>query len=88
MLRPESNVELNTAPVDSNLDAPRHHIFLSNSVEHDVDGADEDLPDAVETEETAEDIKVFSLKCRRPPLSLLHVFHVVKVEKQLPRKFF
>lgn len=51
MLRPERDVELNPAPFYSDLYPSSHHVFLPDPIENDVDCADENLPDAVETEE-------------------------------------
>jgi hypothetical protein len=64
VLRPERDVKLNAAPLDGNLNPPRHDVLLPDTIEDDVDGANEDLPDAVEAEEVTENVEVFSLECR------------------------
>jgi hypothetical protein len=87
VLRPEGNVKLYAAPVNGNFDASCYDVFLPYPVKHDINSADEDFPHAVETEEMPENIEVSSLPRCRPSLSLLHVFHVVQLEKEISCEF-
>ena len=60
----------------------------AHAVEDDVDGADEDLPDAVEREEVPEEVEVLSLPGLGPLDALPHVLHVVDLHKELTGQFF
>ena len=51
VLRPEHDVDVEAEPVDRDLHALGDGVDPADAIEDDVDGADEDLPDAVEREE-------------------------------------
>ena len=61
MLRPEQDIDVQAEPVDCDLHALRDRIDPADAIEDDVDGADEDLPDAIEREEVAEEVEVLAL---------------------------
>lgn len=81
MLRPKLYIKLHPQPTHSYLDSSSNCVLLPNSIEHDIDRADENLPHAINAEEVSEEIEVLSLKCLGPSLTLLHIFHVMKLEK-------
>ncbi len=86
MLRPEQDIDVEAKPVDRDLHALGDGIDSADAIEDDVDGADEDLPDAVEREEVSEEVEVLSLPSFGPLDPLAHVLHVVDLHEELPAK--
>lgn len=86
MLAPEGHVHVEAAPVHGDLEAARNRILFAHAIEHDVDRANEDLPQAVQAEEVAEHIEVLALQRARPALALLHVTQCVHLKEQLARQ--
>jgi hypothetical protein len=84
VLRPEHDVDVEAEPVDRDLHALRDGVDPADAVEDDVDGADEDLPEAVEREEVPEKVEVLALPRLGPLDPLAHVLHVVNLHEQLP----
>lgn len=83
MLRPEHDVDVEAEPVDRDLHALGDGVDPADAIEDDVDGADEDLPDAVEREEVAEEVEVLALPSLGPLDALAHVLHVVDLHEEL-----
>ena len=73
LLRPDGHVDVEPKPVDQNVESLCDRVDLAHTVEHNVDGRDEDLPDAVGREEIAEDVKVFALQGSWPFHTSAHI---------------
>ena len=84
---PEKNIDVQAEPVHRDLHALGDWIDTSDSVENDVDGADEDLPGAVEWKEVAQEVEVLALPRLGPVDPFPHVLHVVNLHEQLPVQF-
>ena len=84
---PEKNIDVQAEPVHRDLHTLGDRIDTADSVENDVDGADEDLPSAVEWKEVTQEVEVLALPRLGPVDPFPHVLHVVNLHKQLPVQF-
>ena len=82
LLGPDRHVHIDAEPVDEDVKGLGDGIHLAHAVKHDVDGGDEDLPDAVDGEEIAEEVEVSALPRGGPFVSLPHVLQIVRLRKK------
>ena len=57
-----THIKLNAQPVDGDINAFGHGVRLPDAIEDDVDGADDNLPQAVHGEHIAHDVEVFAFE--------------------------
>ena len=77
-------IDVDPEPVDQDVECLGDRVHLADPVEHDVDGGDEDLPGAVDREEVAEEVEVFSLTRLAPLHPLQRILQLVCLEEQEP----
>lgn len=62
MLTPEGYIHFEAAPMHSNFNSTGDWIFLAHPIKYNIDGANEYLPQTVQTEEMPEHIEIFALQ--------------------------
>ena len=82
------NVNVQTKPVNGYFHAFGDWIHSSNSVKNNVDGANENLPGAINGKKVAQEVEIFALPGFGPFQSFLHILQIVNFQKKLARKFF
>ena len=76
-------IDVDPEPVDQDVECLGDRVHLADSVKHDIDGGDEDLPGTVDREEVAEEVEVLPLAALGPVDPLAHVLKVVQLKEQV-----
>jgi len=88
LLGPDRHVHVDAEPVHQDVKGLGDGIHLAHAVKHNVDGGDEDLPDAVDGEEVAEEVEVSSLPRGGPFVPLAHVLQIVRLKTKTKNSWF
>ena len=62
LLGPHGHIHIHPQPVDQDVECLCDGVHLANSVKHNVNCRDEDLPDTVDGEEVTKEVEIHALK--------------------------